>query len=33
MRYLEKTGLLDRAIEFLPSDEQIAERKARRAWA
>jgi glutamate dehydrogenase len=28
IRHLEKTGLLDRAIEFLPSDEQIAERKA-----
>jgi glutamate dehydrogenase len=28
MRHLEKIGLLDRAIEFLPSDEQIAERKA-----
>ena len=28
MRHLEKTGLLDRAIEFLPNDEQIAERKA-----
>jgi glutamate dehydrogenase len=28
MRHLEKTGLLDRAIEFLPSDEQIAERRA-----
>ena len=27
MRHLEKTGQLDRAIEFLPSDEQIAERK------
>jgi len=29
MRHLEKTGLLDRAIEYLPSDEQIAERQAR----
>jgi glutamate dehydrogenase len=29
MRHLEKSGLLDRAIEFLPDDEQIAERKAR----
>lgn len=28
MRHLEKTGLLDRAIEFLPNDEQIAELKA-----
>jgi glutamate dehydrogenase len=28
MRHLEKLGRLDRAIEFLPSDEQIAERKA-----
>jgi glutamate dehydrogenase len=28
MRHLEKIGLLDRAIEFLPSDEQVAERKA-----
>jgi len=28
MRHLEKIGLLDRAIEFLPSDEQIAERRA-----
>jgi glutamate dehydrogenase len=28
MRHLEKIGLLDRAIEFLPSDEQMAERKA-----
>ena len=28
MRHLEKMGRLDRAIEFLPSDEQIAERKA-----
>ena len=27
MRHLEKTGRLNRAIEFLPSDEQIAERK------
>lgn len=29
IRFLEKQGELDRAIEFLPSDEQIAERKAR----
>jgi len=28
IRHLEKTGRLDRAIEQLPSDEQIAERKA-----
>jgi glutamate dehydrogenase len=28
MRHLEKTGRLDRAIEFLPSDEQMAERQA-----
>jgi len=28
MRHLERTGLLDRAIEFLPGDEQIAELKA-----
>lgn len=27
MRYLEKTGLLHRGIEHLPTDEQIAERK------
>lgn len=29
IRFLEKKGELDRAIEFLPADEQIAERKAR----
>lgn len=29
IRFLEKQGELDRAIEFLPSDEAIAERKAR----
>jgi glutamate dehydrogenase len=29
MRFLEKKGELHRAIEFLPSDEQIAERKAK----
>lgn len=29
IRFLEKQGELDRAIEFLPGDEQIAERKAR----
>jgi glutamate dehydrogenase len=29
IRFLEKDGILDRAIEYLPSDEQIAERKAR----
>ncbi len=28
MRHLEKTGQLDRAIEFLPTDEDIATRKA-----
>jgi glutamate dehydrogenase len=29
IRFLEKTGQLNRAIEYLPTDEQIAERKAR----
>ncbi|HEU5295279.1 MAG TPA: NAD-glutamate dehydrogenase [Burkholderiaceae bacterium] len=29
MRFLEKSGQLNRAIEFLPSDDEIAERKAR----
>jgi len=29
IRFLEKLGELDRAIEYLPSDEQIAERKAK----
>jgi len=29
IRFLEKAGRLNRAIEFLPSDEEIAERKAR----
>ncbi len=29
MRHLEKTGQLHRAIEFLPTDEEMAERKAR----
>ena len=29
MRHLEKRGLLHRAIEFLPTDEEIAQRKAR----
>ena len=29
MRFLEKQGQLHRAIEFLPTDEEIAERKAR----
>jgi glutamate dehydrogenase len=29
IRVLEARGLLDRAIEFLPNEEQIAERKAR----
>ncbi|MEO8346505.1 MAG: NAD-glutamate dehydrogenase, partial [Betaproteobacteria bacterium] len=28
MQYLEKEGRLNRAIEFLPSDEEIAERRA-----
>jgi glutamate dehydrogenase len=28
MRFLEKAGRLDRAIEFLPDDESIAQRKA-----
>ena len=28
MRFLEKAGKLNRAIEFLPTDDQIAERKA-----
>jgi glutamate dehydrogenase len=29
MRFLEKAGHLDRAIEFLPTDDEIAERKAK----
>ncbi|NML42594.1 NAD-glutamate dehydrogenase [Ramlibacter sp. G-1-2-2] len=29
MRFLEKSGELDRAIEFLPSEEELAERKAK----
>jgi glutamate dehydrogenase len=29
MRHLERIGQLDRAIEFLPSDDEVAERKAR----
>ena len=29
MRFLEKAGRLNRAIEFLPTDDEIAERKAR----
>ncbi|MGE5336338.1 MAG: NAD-glutamate dehydrogenase [Gemmatimonadota bacterium] len=29
IRFLEKFGLLNRAIEFLPSDEEIEERKAK----
>ncbi|HYS12462.1 MAG TPA: NAD-glutamate dehydrogenase, partial [Burkholderiaceae bacterium] len=29
IRYLERTGRLNRAIEFLPTEEEIAERKAR----
>ena len=33
MRFLEKEGRLNRAIEFLPSDDEIAERRARRASA
>ena len=28
MRFLEKAGRLNRAIEFLPSEDEIAERKA-----
>ena len=28
-----RSGRLDRAIEFLPTDEEIAERKAQRRWA
>jgi glutamate dehydrogenase len=28
MRFLEKNGRLDRAIEFLPTDDELAERKA-----
>ena len=28
MRYLEKSGRLNRSIEFLPTDDEIAERKA-----
>ncbi|MBT9457319.1 MAG: NAD-glutamate dehydrogenase [Burkholderiaceae bacterium] len=31
MRYLEKAGKLNRAIEFLPTDDEIAERGARGA--
>ena len=31
MRFLEKNGRLDRAIEFLPTDDELAERKARGA--
>jgi glutamate dehydrogenase len=30
MRHLERLGRLDRAIEYLPTDAQIAERKARK---
>ena len=30
MRHLERLGRLDRAIEYLPTDKQIAERKARK---
>ncbi|HSI53714.1 MAG TPA: NAD-glutamate dehydrogenase domain-containing protein, partial [Ramlibacter sp.] len=29
MRFLEKNGRLNRAIEYLPTDEELAERKAR----
>ncbi|MGS0758073.1 hypothetical protein ACVBEH_27345, partial [Roseateles sp. GG27B] len=29
IRFLEKAGRLNRAIEYLPTDEQIKERKAR----
>ncbi|MBA3773673.1 MAG: NAD-glutamate dehydrogenase [Ramlibacter sp.] len=29
MRFLEKIGRLDRAIEFLPTDDEIAQRKSR----
>jgi glutamate dehydrogenase len=29
MRFLEKAGRLDRGIEFLPSDDEIAQRKAK----
>jgi glutamate dehydrogenase len=29
MQYLEKAGRLNRAIEYLPSDEELAERRAR----
>jgi glutamate dehydrogenase len=29
MRFLEKNGRLDRAIEFLPTDDEIAQRKAK----
>ena len=29
IRFLEKAGQLNRAIEFLPTDDEIAERKAR----
>ena len=30
IQFLEKSGRLNRAIEFLPTDEEIAERRARR---
>ncbi len=30
MRYLEKAGRLHRAIEYLPSDDELAERRARK---
>lgn len=32
MNHLEKTGHLDRAIEFLPSNKDIANRKTERVW-
>ena len=31
MRHLEKAGRLNRAVEFLPSEEEIAERRARKS--
>ncbi|MBK9027662.1 MAG: NAD-glutamate dehydrogenase [Propionivibrio sp.] len=31
IRHLEKAGRLDRAVEYLPTDEQIAERRAARS--
>jgi glutamate dehydrogenase len=32
IKYLEKSGKLNRAIEFLPSDEELALRKAAKTW-